>query len=46
MDRYLDSASGGPRYLKQQPIAQHLQYYKLEAFVVMANHVHCWCCRA
>jgi hypothetical protein len=22
MDRYLDSASGGPRYLKQRPIAQ------------------------
>jgi REP element-mobilizing transposase RayT len=50
-DRYLDSASGGPLYLKQQAIAQpgldslhngaqHLQYYELEAFVVMANHVH------
>jgi REP element-mobilizing transposase RayT len=50
MDRYLDSARGGPLYLKQQPIAQlvvdsihygaqHLQYYDLEAFVVMANHV-------
>jgi putative transposase len=51
MDRYLDSARGGPLYLKQRPIAQlvvdsihfgaqHLQYYELEAFVVMANHVH------
>ena len=51
MDRYLDSALGGPLYLKPQPIAQlvvdsirygaqHLQYYDLEAFVVMANHVH------
>src|SRR5260370_30677701 len=51
MDRYLDSARGGPLYLKQPPIAQlvvvsihysaqHLQYYELEAFVVMANHVH------
>jgi hypothetical protein len=41
----------GSLYLKQQPIAQlvadsihygaqHLQYYDLEAFVVMANHVH------
>jgi hypothetical protein len=28
MDRYLDSASGGPLYLKQQPIAQHLQSYE------------------
>src|ERR1039457_2164997 len=51
MDRYLDSARGGPLYLKQQPIAQlvvdsihygaqHLRYYELEAFVVRANHVH------
>ena len=40
MDRYLDSASGGPLYLKQRPIAQHLQYYELEAFVLMANHMH------
>ena len=39
MDRYLDSA-GGPLHSKQQPIAQHLQSYELEAFVVMANHVH------
>src|ERR1039457_7021932 len=40
MDRYLDSARGGPLYLKQQPIAQlvvdsihygaqHLQYYEV-----------------
>ena len=51
MDRYLDSARVGPLYLKQPPIAQlvvdsirynaeHLQSYDLEAFVVMANHVH------
>jgi len=51
MDRYLDSARVGPLYLKQQPIAQlvvnsirygaqHLQYDDLQAFVVMANHVH------
>jgi putative transposase len=51
MDRYLDSARVGPLYLKQQPIAQmavdsirygaqHLQCYDLQAFVVMANHVH------
>ncbi len=51
MDRYLDSARVGPLYLKQRPIAQlvvdsirygaqHLQYYDLQAFVVMANHVH------
>src|SRR5437667_12340778 len=51
MDRYLDSARVGPLYLQQQPIAQlvvnsihygaqHLQYYDLQAFVVMANHVH------
>jgi len=51
MDRYLDSARGGPLYWKQQPIAQlvvdsnhygaqHLRYHELEAFVVMANHVH------
>ena len=51
MDRYLDSAPVGPLYLKRQPIAQlvvdsirygaqHLQYYDLQAFVVMANHVH------
>src|SRR6266700_735197 len=50
MDRYLDSARVGPLYLKQQAIAQlvvdsirygaqHLQYYDLQAFVVMANHV-------
>ncbi|MGP8244153.1 MAG: hypothetical protein ACLQVN_06505 [Bryobacteraceae bacterium] len=51
MDRYLDSARDGPRYLKQDPVAQlvvgsirygaeQLQYYDLDAFVVMANHVH------
>ena len=51
MDRYLDSAASGPLYLKQGPIAdlvvgsiqyaaEQLQYYDLQAFVVMANHVH------
>jgi REP element-mobilizing transposase RayT len=51
MDRYLDSARGGPLYLKQEPVAQvvigsiqhcaeQLHYYDLHAFVVMANHVH------
>src|SRR5208337_2991122 len=51
MDRQLDSARSGPLYLKQAPIAQlvvdsirhcaeQLEYYDLEAFVVMANHVH------
>ena len=51
MDRYLDSARVGPISLQQHPIAQlvvdsirygaqHLQYYDLQAFVVMANHVH------
>jgi hypothetical protein len=49
MDRYLDSARGGPLYWKRPPIAQlvvdsihygahHLQYYELEALVVMANN--------
>ena len=51
MDRYLDSTRVGPLYLKQEPSAQlvvdsirygaqHLPYYDLQAFVVMANHVH------
>src|SRR5579864_5655327 len=51
MDRYLDSARGGPMYLKQEGIAElvvgsirygaeRLRYYDLHAFVVMANHVH------
>jgi len=51
MDRYLDAARSGLLYLKQASLArlvvdaigygaQHLQYYDLEAFVVMANHVH------
>jgi len=51
MDRYLDSARGGPLYLKQDPVArlmvgsvrhyaEQLRYYELHAFVVMANHVH------
>ena len=48
MDRYLDSARVGLLYLKPQPIgqlvvdsiryvAQHLQYYDLQAFVVTAR---------
>jgi len=57
MDRYLDSARGGPLYWKQPPIAQlvvdsihygaqHLQYYELEAFVAWRTMCTCWCCRA
>jgi putative transposase len=51
MDRYLDTATKGPLYLKQDPIAsiveqsihhgaRHLNYYDLLAYVIMANHVH------
>jgi putative transposase len=50
MDRYLDSASTGPRYLAQRPVAQivarslHrgvlLGHYDLAAYVVMSNHIH------
>jgi REP element-mobilizing transposase RayT len=51
IDRYLDSARGGPLYLKQHGVAllvigsirhcaEQLRYYDLHAFVVMANHVH------
>ena len=50
-DRYLDSSEEGPLWLKESRIArqvcqtiqfgeQHLNLYKLYAFVVMANHVH------
>jgi len=50
-DRELDRAASGPVWLKDPVIAQcvvdalrygesHLKLYKLEAFVVMANHVH------
>jgi putative transposase len=50
MDRYLDRAQTGPRFLQQQPIAllvidslfhgAELGHYQLGAFYVMANHVH------
>jgi REP element-mobilizing transposase RayT len=51
MDRYLDTARTGPLYLGQEAIArivqasihygaQELKYYDLNAYVIMANHVH------
>ena len=50
MDRYLDSASTGPRYLAQQPVARVvvaslqrgglLGHYDLGAYVILPNHVH------
>ena len=50
MDRHLDSARTGPKYLLQKPIAQivvdslyrgvRLGHYDLGAYVIMANHVH------
>jgi REP element-mobilizing transposase RayT len=50
MDRYLDSARSGPTYLLKPEIAEvvvgsihrgvSLLHYELEAWVVMANHVH------
>ena len=51
IDRYLDTTRTGPLWLKREEIArlvagashhsaQHLRYYDLEAYVVMANHVH------
>jgi type I restriction enzyme R subunit/putative DNA methylase len=50
MDRYLDTTRIGPRYLVQEPIAQlvtaaldrgvELGLYDLDAYVLMANHVH------
>ncbi|MBM3744840.1 MAG: hypothetical protein FJW34_03465 [Acidobacteria bacterium] len=51
MDRLLDEARTGPRYLDRAEIAQlvvdaiqygesELHHYVLHAFVVMANHVH------
>ena len=51
IDRYLDTTRTGPLWLKREEIArlvveaihysaQHLCYYDLEAYVVMANHVH------
>jgi len=50
MDRYLDRAEQGPRFLQQEAIATivirsllrgvELNHYQLGAFVLMANHVH------
>jgi putative transposase len=51
MDRYLDEARVGPTWMKREEIAEvvvesihyaadHLSYYSLHAYVVMANHVH------
>jgi putative transposase len=51
MDRYLDTARGGPLYLSQEPVARlvqasihygahQLKYYDLHAYVIMSNHVH------
>jgi REP element-mobilizing transposase RayT len=51
MDRLLDRAESGPRFLQQPEIAQlvetavqdgeaRFQRYRLHAFVVMPNHVH------
>jgi hypothetical protein len=50
MDRYLDSARGGPVYLAQEPFARIvdaslrrgvlLGQYELGAYAIMANHVH------
>ncbi|HXP85299.1 MAG TPA: transposase [Bryobacteraceae bacterium] len=50
MDRYLDRAECGPRFLQQEGIATlvadslllgvELGHYQLGAFAIMANHVH------
>jgi hypothetical protein len=50
MDRYLDSARSGPRYLAQETIACLLAeslrrgvvlgHYELGPYAIMANHVH------
>jgi putative transposase len=50
MDRYLDQAATGPRFLRKPELADMLVqslhksialgYYELGAFVVMSNHVH------
>jgi putative transposase len=50
MDRYLDAARSGPKYLAQEPIAHlvvaslrrgvSLGHYELGAYAIMANHVH------
>jgi len=50
-DRYLDTTRIGPLYLKQEAVAEiveaairygseQLKSYELEAYVIMANHVH------
>ena len=50
MDRYLDRAESGPRFLQHESIATlvvnslwrgaELGHYQLGAFAIMANHVH------
>jgi len=51
MDRYLDTTRDGPKFLAQEKIAalvhasihfgaRHLNHYDLDAYVIMANHVH------
>jgi REP element-mobilizing transposase RayT len=50
MDRYLDTAAGGPKYLLNDQIARavmtslhrgiDLGHYQLRAWVLMPNHVH------
>jgi len=50
LDRQLDTARGGPMYLRRPDIARivtssirkgvELGHYELGAYVVMANHVH------
>ena len=50
MDRYLDRAEWGPRFLQQEAVATlvansllrgaELGHYQLGAFAIMANHVH------
>ena len=50
MDRYLDRAEWGPRFLQYESIATlivdslwrgaELGHYQLGAFAIMANHVH------
>ena len=49
LDDYLDKIKTGPHYLKDKAVAAEMmkklhlydnQYYRLEAFCVMSNHVH------
>src|SRR5437868_11014550 len=51
MDKYLDTTNIGPLYLKRNEVAEivdasirygseQLKSYELEAYVIMANHVH------